>query len=93
MKKKIYKQIPTLKTEQEYADFWNTVSDITEYLDPKRFKSVSSEAVLSRVPSITTQVAQIRKLAKRYGTKTEILLYKLLQIGLRSFSNNQKTVQ
>ena len=93
MKKKIYKQIPELKSEQEYANFWNNVSDITEYLDPKRFKSVSAEAVLSHVPSITTQVAEIRKLAKLYGTKTEILLYKLLRIGLRSFPNNEQTIR
>lgn len=87
MKKQLYKQIPELKTEQEYAGFWNSVSDATEYLNPKRFKSVSSESVLPIVPSISEQVSEVKKIARRTGTKAEILLYRLLQAGLHSLSD------
>lgn len=56
MKKKHYKEIPEFKSEQQYADFWNSVENVIDYLDPGRFKSVSPKTVL----------------AKRYGTKTEV---------------------
>ena len=43
-----------MKTESEYANFWNSVSDATEYLDPKRFKSISPRVFIKPVPSIET---------------------------------------
>ena len=73
-----------MKTESEYANFWNSVSDATEYLDPKRFKSISPGVFIKPVPSIETQIEKVRKLAKKYGTSVEQLLHFLIQAGMRS---------
>lgn len=84
MKNKQYKQIPELKTEQEYANFWNSVEDATEYLDPKRFKAISLDLIVQPIPSVASQIEQVRKLAKKYGTSVEQLLHVLIQAGIRS---------
>ena len=83
MNKKNYKQLPELKTEQEYADFWNSVSDATDYLDPKRFKAVKANDVLPQTPSVQYQVTQVKKLAKRYRMDANIVLYRILKAGIR----------